>query len=176
MRVTVDGLPERYAPGEAYPLTVRLEAPALRRGGFQLAVRFLEGRREGAQAGDLRAGDPRVEVVAAPTDSGGTGTPVRYARHTLDGSVAAAGADAHGSGGDLRTITWTVTWTAPSSRGAKGPRAVAVDVSANASNDDASAFGDRIVTERFVVPGPAPKAGRADRGGRGSAIDRRNRP
>ncbi len=174
MRVTLDGLPERYAPGEAYSLTVRLEAPALRRGGFQLAVRYLAGRREGAQAGDVRAEGPRAEVVAASTDSGGTRTPVRYARHTLDGSVAADGADAAGAG-DRDEITWTVTWIAPSSRGAKGPRAVAVDVSANASNDDASAFGDRIVTERFVVPGPAPKAGRADPGDRGSAFDRRNR-
>src|SRR5687767_7057659 len=36
----IDGIPERYTPGERYQLTVRLTHPQLERGGFEMASRF----------------------------------------------------------------------------------------------------------------------------------------
>lgn len=147
VRLAVEGLPERYRPGERYALTVRLQAPELRRGGFQLAVRCLSGRRDGAQAGSLRGGGARVEVVTGgPTSDGAE--PVAYAQQTLDGSLAGNGAAEPG------VLSWRVEWTAPPEGRGCGGGPVAVDVAANASNDDASEFGDRVVSERAAVHGP----------------------
>lgn len=168
VRLEVGGLPSRYRPGERYTLTVVLEAPELRRGGFELSARFLAGDREGAQAGSLEAGSGRVEVVAAPPPGGGSPGPIAYARQTSNGSLAGSGADggvgvaaATGAG----SLTWRLTWTAPDHRGASGCPTVALDVAANASNDDASEFGDRIVSRRLVVPGPRGRTTEGNRWG-----------
>lgn len=157
VRLEVEGLPARYRPGRSYALKVVLEAPELRRGGFQLSARFLAGEGAGRPAGSLTAAGGRVEVVTAPgegrSDSpGGAGAdgrpePVAYARQTLDGSLAPAGV-APGR------LLWKLEWTAPSPGPGGGAPPVAVDVAANASNYDDSEFGDRIVVRRLVVPGP----------------------
>ena len=141
VRLTVEGLPARYAADSTYRLTVALRAPDLARGGFQMATRFLSGEARGRQAGALEAPGPRAEVVAVGASDSAAGPPTAYARHTLGGSTAPEGRPADGC------LTWTLLWRAPA---AAGP--VAVDVAANASNDDASEFGDRVVSIRRVVP------------------------
>lgn len=121
-QLTAAGLPDRYEPGTRYPLTIRLARPGLRRAGFQLAFRFIDGPRKGAQAGDLTATSDRVQIVTP--DEGGT----RYAEQTGAGSEP----DEPG-----RT-RWRLEWTAPDSG------RVVVHAAANAANGDASEFGDFI--------------------------------
>ena len=152
VRLTVEGLPARYAADSTYSVRVVLRAPELVRGGFQLATRYLSGQDRGRQAGALAAPGPRVEVVTAGPSDSTAGPPTAYARHTLDGSTASEGRSAEGR------LAWTLRWRAPGSGNrAAGP--VAVDVAANASNDDASEFGDRVVSIRVIVPPGRDSAG-----------------
>lgn len=118
--LTIEGLPERYTPGQAYRLIVRLRRPQMAAGGFQLSARTAAG----AQAGTLAApnGNQGVKVE----QSGG----VHYAGHTEPGSrLATAGVGA-----------WAVVWTAPAT--AAGP--VTLSVAANAADDDRSPLGDYV--------------------------------
>ncbi|MBW3552620.1 MAG: hypothetical protein KY466_03870 [Gemmatimonadetes bacterium] len=118
--LTVD-VPERYEPGAAYDLTVRLRDPGLRTAGFQLSARFADGPDAGAQAGDLAAADSAVMVVTS-------GAGISYASHAAAGTLPAADGRA----------AWVVRWTAPAGG------AVVFHVVANAGDDDASPLGDRI--------------------------------
>jgi hypothetical protein len=56
----VDGLPERYTPGETYRLIVRLRHAGTAAAGFQLSARTADG----AQAGVLAAPTPHTQVQA----------------------------------------------------------------------------------------------------------------
>ena len=116
-------VPAAYEPGKTYTLRVRLEDPALRSAGFQLSARFDDGAGvdTGAQAGSLAASDSGVVVVTS-------GKGIQYASHT-DVGVAPA---------EPGRAAWIVRWTAP----AGGP--VVFHAAANAADDDASEFGDRI--------------------------------
>ena len=119
--LAVTHVPDAYAPGARYHITVRLHREDLDRGGFQLSARFMDS----TQAGSLRATTDRV-VVSTDKTSG-----VQYAHHSPDGT-------------DLSTadsIRWTVEWSAPDSRDSVIFHAVA-----NAANDDFSEFGDFIYT------------------------------
>ncbi len=122
--LVLEGVPEAYASGERYRITVSMAHPGMGRGGFQLSARFVEGARAGQQAGSLLALGERVEV----TPDGG----VQYAHHTRAGSVLSA----------PNSARWTLEWTAPES--ADGP--VVFHLSANAANGDESEFGDFIYT------------------------------
>lgn len=123
--LSVEGLPERYAPGDTYAVTVVLRSTGMARAGFQGAVRFAEGERSGRQAGTLQALDARLQVV---TDSL---SGVQYVQHRIGGTDVP----------DPEVVTWTFAWTAPA---AHGP--VAIHLAANSANGDDSPFGDLIYT------------------------------
>lgn len=129
--VRLGGVPHRYVPGRAYTITITLHREGLRRGGFELAVRFADGR----QAGSLRPLDERVALA----DSLG----IRYARQTRAGTSPAA----------PDTARWRLEWVAPS-----GGSTVLFHVAANAADGDDSALGDFIylasARARRGVPGP----------------------
>ena len=112
----------------------------MERSGFQVTARIAGGAAAGARAGELSVESGRVERVVEP--EGG----VAYLQQTLDGSEPEPG------GGEAR---WRFTWVAPADD--VGP--VVFHVTANAGNDDASEFGDRIYADSVVVGGP----GRAPR-------------
>lgn len=120
----VDGVPETYAPGDVYELTIKLMRPGMERGGVQLAARYAEGENEGHQAGTLEATD---EALAVDQADG-----IQYIRHTPEGTEPVA----------PDTIAWLLTWHAPEA--AAGP--VVFHAAANAANGDASEFGDAIYT------------------------------
>jgi hypothetical protein len=122
----IDGVPDTYVPGRAYPLTVTLDRSGMTRGGFELSARFAPGSSlAGRQAGALRVGDDRTQIVAEPNSA------VRYIQHTKTGSASpAAGRN-----------RWTFTWIAPP---AGTGAAVQFNLAANAANDDASALGDFV--------------------------------
>jgi hypothetical protein len=98
----------------------------MRRAGFQLAIRFAEGEAAGEQAGTLAAAGDRATVTVSPADSR---PGVAYAHHTRAGTSLVSPDSA----------VWRLEWVAPPHGGA-----VLVHVAANAANDDASEFGDRI--------------------------------
>lgn len=124
--LAIDGLPERYTPGETYRLIVRLRHAEAAAAGFQLSARTADG----AQAGVLAAPSHYAQVQAG---SGG----VQYAGHTEAGSAPTAPGVAE----------WTVEWTAPAAG------AVTVHAAANAANGDRSQFGDHVyAAERAVAP------------------------
>lgn len=127
-------LPEIYEPGRTYRLSVVLAHPEMAVAGFQLAVRFAGGLREGEQAGTLRSVGPRT-TVTADTSSG-----VEYGHQTPIGTALSGAGQAR----------WVLEWTAPPVAGDVG-----VAVAANAANDDASEFGDHVYTAaRRVAASP----------------------
>ena len=116
--LTIEGLPERYTPGQAYRLIVRLRRPQMAAAGFQLSARTPAG----AQAGTLAVPQGATTVKVE------RGAGVQYAGHTEPGSrVATPGA-----------AEWQVVWTAPTS----GP--VTFSAAANAADDDRSPMGDYV--------------------------------
>lgn len=131
----LDGLPEHYAPGARYPLSIVLASEGLQRAGFQLAARFAEGDGAGSQAGKLMGSGTDVQVREAATG-------VLYAHHTK------AGSQSHGPG----RASWSVVWRAPE---AAKHAPVAFHLVANAANGDDSEFGDHVHTARRIV-GPSP--------------------
>lgn len=124
--LAIDGLPERYTPGETYRLIVRLRRAEMGAAGFQLSARTAAG----AQAGELAAGGMQTQVEAG---AGG----VRYAGHTDAGSSPAAPGAAE----------WTVDWTAPAR--AAGP--VQFHAAANAGDGDSSPQGDYVYAAETAV-------------------------
>jgi hypothetical protein len=125
--LAVEGLPERYAPGETYRLVVRLRRGEMGAAGFQLSARTAAG----AQAGRLEATGTQTTVQA----SGG----VQYAGHTEAGS----------SPGQPGAAEWTVRWTAP----ARGAGPVRIHAAANAADGDRSPIGDHVyAVEKSVAP------------------------
>ncbi|HEX9692417.1 MAG TPA: choice-of-anchor V domain-containing protein [Gemmatimonadales bacterium] len=121
---------DRATCGERLAVTVRLERPGTRRGGFQLAVRWADGPARGRQAGRILTPDhERVEIV---TDAAG----IQFAQH----SSAATADTAAGA------FQWDLTWDPP-----RCPAAIAVHAAANASNDDDSELGDHVYTASLQV-------------------------
>lgn len=129
--VRVEGLPERFLPGTAYPLTVVLLADETSVAGFQLAARFGAEDGGGRPAGTLRPLDGRVSVT-----SDDDGQP--YAHQTEAGAVVA---DPAGS-------SWTLEWVAPRDGGE-----VVFHVAANSGNGDNSPLGDLIYAAEVRVGG-----------------------
>jgi hypothetical protein len=119
-RLEIEGLPERYAPGELYELAIVLEHPDLKSGGFQLALRTENGE----PAGQVRAVSPRTRVI-------GSGTGQRYLQHSREGLAT----DTDGR------MRWEFRWRAPETG-----EPVVLNLAANAANDDLSALGDYILT------------------------------
>lgn len=122
-RVTIEGIPAKFAAGERYTLTVTVTHAGMTRAGFQLTARFKDSR---AQAGTLAPGPGEAERVSVRSDSG-----VQYAGQTKAGSTVGAG----------DPVMWTIEWTAPQ-RG--GP--VMFHVAANAADGNESADGDYVYT------------------------------
>jgi hypothetical protein len=122
--MVVEGIPKNYKSEERYRITVLVKRPDIKKGGFQLAVRFKEGKQAGRQAGFLRAVDERVEVIEESSNQ------VQYAQHTKAGTSLVL----------PNTAQWTIEWIAPKKVG----ETIVFTVTANAANDDASQLGDYI--------------------------------
>jgi hypothetical protein len=120
-KLTIEGVPDRFIPGQAYRVTIALRQPGMKLAGFQLSARFKD---DGAQAGTLateRASDTRVGIE---TQSG-----VQYAAQRREGAAVVAPNESR----------WTLTWTAPSAT-----RTVVFHVAANGANGDERADGDYV--------------------------------
>jgi hypothetical protein len=121
-RVTLTGIPERYAAGQAYPIMITLSRPGMMLGGFQLAARFEDG---GAQAGTLAPAPGEEKRIKLETGK------VHYANQRLDGTGLA----------EPGIAKWTLLWTAPPT-----PGVVRFNVAANAADKDEAARGDYVYT------------------------------
>ena len=124
-KLSLEGVPDTYTPGEQYLITVTLTRPGVRRAGFQMSARE-DGinMNSGNDAGFLRPVDAAVATAQDEKKR------VTYAQHSATGSKIPTPGMA----------TWTVSWTAPD----QGP--VVFHVAANASNADDSPLGDYIYT------------------------------
>jgi hypothetical protein len=117
--LTIEGLPERYTPGQAYRLIIRLRRPQMAAAGFQLSARTAAGAQAGTLAVPAGATAVKVETAAG----------ILYAGHTEPGSrLPTPGA-----------AEWRVLWTAPSTAGS-----VTFSAAANAADDDRSPMGDYV--------------------------------
>jgi hypothetical protein len=124
-QIAVEGIPEAYAPGQSYPITVRILRPDVSIAGFQIAAREdIMAMNAGADAGTLHATDELAETVQNEAKR------VTYLQHTR------AGAKVRTPG----TAEWTFEWTAPEQG------RVVFHVAGNASNGDDSPLGDYIYT------------------------------
>ena len=121
--LVLEGVPQRYAPGRPYDLTVKLSRSGMGIAGFQLSARFEEGAR---QAGSFRSLDRRVHIVEFGDAN------VQYVSHSDEGN----GLTSRG------TASWTVEWTAPTISEGRG--VVVFHLAANAANNDDTEFGDFI--------------------------------
>jgi len=129
--LTIEGLPERYTPGQAYRLIVRLRRPQMAAAGFQLSVRTAAG----AQAGTLAVADSGAAVQVQ------TALGIQYAGHTEPGSRLATAGEAE----------WPVLWTAPATPG--GPLTLSAAANAADDDDDRSPLGDYVYAlERTARP------------------------
>lgn len=116
----LEGAPERTEPGATHRLTVVLEHTGSERGGFQLAARSADG----TPAGKLEPVDARARVTRLEE------TGLAYAHHTPQGTRTQ----------EPGTFRWQLRWTAPDEPSGR----VVFHLTANASNDDDSPFGDAI--------------------------------
>lgn len=119
--LTINGIPEAFEPGREYVFMVRLSHPRMERGGFELAVRFEGGARNGKQAGGLSVAGDRAVVITGPDGQ------IQYARQTRAGATPSSAGNAE----------WQLRWTAPQEAGP-----VVFHSSGNASNFDESPLGD----------------------------------
>ena len=124
--LTLEGLPESYAPAHKYSLKVTVQHPDLGRGGFQLSARHSQ---TGEQAGHLRPLDESVEILKESNSQ------VEYAVHTRTATRPAAAG----------TTSWSLIWEAP-----PASHPVAFHLAANAGNYDDSPLGDSIYTLSIV--------------------------
>lgn len=123
-RLTISGVPEHFAPGRQYPITIALTSPAMKLAGFQMTARFEAG---GAQAGSLTPGQGEQERVGV-ADQGG----IQYVSQRKAGTSPTPD----------KSVKWNVIWTAPTA----ADRAVIFHVAANAANGDETAEGDHVHT------------------------------
>ena len=128
-RLTLEGLPKGYAPGQTYRLRITVAHPSLAAGGFQLSARFPDG----AQAGAFDVDTTRIRTHRVDTSG------VVYVSHAKAGMRPAA----------PDTARWSLRWRAP-----ERPDSVRFHLAANAANGDDSEFGDFIFTHTAAT---APK-------------------
>lgn len=120
-QAAIEGVPQRYAAGERYSITVKLSRPNMKLAGFQLAVRATD---TGAQAGTLASRPDSADAIRIDTQAG-----VQYANQRTQGSAP----DKNG------VAQWTVIWTAPERN-----VPVVFHVAANAADGDGTAEGDHV--------------------------------
>ena len=134
-RLTIEGLPNEYVQGERYLLTVLLEAEETDLAGFQLAVRYGTGGKEGLNAGEIHPIDDRVSISRSTKG-------VQYAHQTRQGSSMSA----------PDSTSWSMQWIAPSTG-----NSVVFHVAANSGNGDNSPLSDLVYTADLSVDaGPSP--------------------
>jgi hypothetical protein len=122
-QLTIAGIPERFAAGERYAITITLSRPGMRLGGFQFTARMADG---GAQAGTLAPAEGQEKRLAVEVSGN-----IQYANQRQPGAAPV----------EPGTARWTLLWTAPTT-----PTPVAFHVSANAADNDESVRGDYVYT------------------------------
>ncbi len=127
--VRLDGLPDRFTPGETYRLSVILEHADMLVAGFQLAMRHPDDPR---QAGTFEPPDGGTRPVSLLSERD-----IQFVQHGTEGADVEDG-----------TASWAVLWTAPDST-----QPVVAHVAAVAGDGDESQVGDAVYTlERTVEP------------------------
>lgn len=119
--LTLDGVPEEYAPGETYTLTLTLVHPTVSAAGFEIAARF---EKAAAQAGTFAPEPDQQDRIEVTTEAD-----IQYAHHVRAGTLPVS----------PDTARWRLLWTAPPDAGTILFHAVG-----NAANGDDSPLGDYV--------------------------------
>lgn len=127
----VEGFPGSYERGQSYTIRIHVKRPDLAKAGFQLSARFSDGR----QAGTLSPQSDRTQFTETTPDS------IQYLQHS------AKGTELNGE----TSSEWQLKWIAPQKLGI-----VYINLAANASNGDASEFGDYILTDSLTISPASP--------------------
>jgi hypothetical protein len=139
--LTLSGLPEGgWTPGQTYELSVTIQRTGAQLFGFQLSA---VADATNQQAGTLVQGHNRVKIICGRS----TGNTTATVPCTTAGSIQYA----EHSNALIRTSTYLVNWTAPSSA---STGTVRFNFAGNAANGDANSTGDFIYTGVATV-GPA---------------------
>jgi hypothetical protein len=128
-RLSIEGIPERFAAAEPYRVTISLTQEGMKLAGFQLTARFKD---DGSQAG-MFATDSSDVRTGIDAQSG-----VQYVGQRREGAAMPT----------PNASRWTVIWTAPSAT-----RTVVFHVAANAANGDERADGDFVYTLTLETSG-----------------------
>lgn len=129
-RVSIEGLPSQYAPGQTYPVTVRLSDPAANIWGFQIT----SITDQGTAAGFFQSNTVAIAALGPSQRLGRF-----YAQHTANGTY----------GGSRGEVAWSFFWKAPSTD--LGP--VSFYAAGNAGNGDHTDFYDYIYTTNVTIDG-----------------------
>lgn len=123
-RLTLEGFPERYEPGQTYELELTLSRPPkLAAAGFQLAIRRTADQ---AQAGTIQLSGEDEERTGLLVERG-----IQFAHHLLSEVTPPEAGSAR----------WKLSWTAPESAGK-----VVLHAAAVAGDGDDSQLGDHVYT------------------------------
>ncbi len=125
--IRLDSLPAAYQPQQVYRLILHVRHAELERAGFQLSARF----EDGTQAGSFNIPDTTLLRVQQARG-------VAYLSHNRAGTHQVA----------ANAASWSFEWVAPAAE-----QKVLFHVAANAANNDASEFGDRIFTVKYETGG-----------------------
>ncbi len=124
----LEGLPEAYAPGEAYRVGIQLADPNARRWGFELTAKLANNNRGGA-----------ISVVNNDQTqlSNPGGNAAQYIKHRSAGTFR----------GQANSAAWSFDWTAPDQDAGQ----ITFYVAGNAANNNGANNGDRIYAASVAI-------------------------
>lgn len=122
--LSVSGIENSFEPGEKYQINIKLKREDMAEGGFQMTARF----EDSTQAGTFDLNENLTRTPNIDSD-------VSYVQHGVGKTEAQVG-----------EITWQVTWVAPNQT-----KPVFFNIAANATNGDASEFGDWIYVKEVKI-------------------------
>ncbi|MDW8169328.1 MAG: FG-GAP-like repeat-containing protein [Acidobacteriota bacterium] len=141
-RVSLEGIPVGYVPGERYFLKLSVTHPDSdrRRWGFQLTALTTPGNAPAGEFPVVGGNRGLADPLRTQRKMGGPGGQRQYMTHTAESTE-----DFSKRGGE----SWPIAWDAP----ATGATGVTFYAAGNAANGDRSILGDRIFTASFPISG-----------------------
>lgn len=136
--VRIIGLPNKYAPGAQYPVTVTVNQINAVIFGFQATAVNRNGQTAGSFSRPAETAN-QMQIVPGVVSVNGQNVTRSYIEHTTAGTLPAQG--------QFNTKSWTFNWTAPASRIGR----VGFYAAGNGANSDGGTSGDYIYSAAATV-------------------------
>lgn len=131
----VKGIPSKLLPDHRYTFEIVLKRDQIKKGGFQMTSRFVDG----SQAGEFENAEKSgISFTMQVPDS------VQYIQHSSEGSTVSFYQSQYSDYEDSE-IKWNVIWRSPTQL----TDSIIFNVAANAANGDDSEFGDWIYVKEY---------------------------